>query len=62
MRLLFPDTQGFDYCPVAFDINHLQIIELFAALTDQAQQRALCPVVMPVLFQRLCKVVDTVGK
>ena len=59
---LFPQVQCLDNCPVTFDINHLQVIELLAALAYQTEQCPLGAEVVPVTFQMFRKVVDTVGK
>ena len=59
---LLPKVQGFYYCPVSFYINCLQVLQQTAALTYQAEQRALRAVVVLVRLEVFRKVADTVGE
>ena len=57
---LFTEIERLDDCSVALDIDLFQILQQLAALTYQAQQRALGSEVVLVAFEVFRKVADTV--
>lgn len=58
--LLLTEVERLDNRAVTLDVNLLQVLQQLAALTYEAQQRTLRTEVVPVVFEVLSKVADTV--
>ena len=59
---LSTEIELLDKASVSLNVDFFQIIEESPSLTYKLQKRTLGVVILPVLFQMLGKVSDTVGK